>query len=136
MFCAGLLLSIADLLNCVDCDFPAAGPQAQWAGSKQQHVPGSLPAATGTRGDNPLDPDLQVRPPSGADVCTIRRSAAHFNRKLPGNGAGVDTIEVPRADLRSNLTTGRFSECPSSGWRCGTRNLHIEFPEEIDAPLR
>src|SRR5579864_7927600 len=74
--------------------------------------------------------------PSGADVCTIRRSAAHFNRKLPGNGAGVDTIEVPRADLRSNLTTGRFSECPSSGWRCGTRNLHIEFPEEIDAPLR
>src|SRR5580765_6224122 len=58
MFCAGLLLSIADLLNFVDCDVPTAGPQAQWAGSKQQHVPGSLPAATGTRGDNPAGPRL------------------------------------------------------------------------------
>src|ERR1700719_3412855 len=58
MFCAGLLLSIADLLDFVDCDIPAAGPQAQWTGSKQQHVPGSLPAATGTRGDNPAGPRL------------------------------------------------------------------------------
>src|SRR4029077_4058463 len=34
-------------------------PIAQWAGAKQQHVPGSLPAATGTRGDRPTGPRLR-----------------------------------------------------------------------------
>src|SRR5215469_6888027 len=101
----------------------------------QQHVPGSLPAATGTRGDTPTGPALHRGQPQRVDACTIRRSANVFNRKLPLDGAGFDIAVGARADFRSNSSTGGISECPAVGvW--GIPVLHTEFPEEIDAPFR
>jgi hypothetical protein len=51
MFCAGLLLSIADLLRFFDLQHQLALPQK--ASSNQQHVPRQL-SVSGTRGDNLL----------------------------------------------------------------------------------
>ena len=62
MFCAGLLLSIADLLNCVDCDFPTAGPQRDGQAQSNSMFLEAFPLLQEQGGTIPLDLDLQGRP--------------------------------------------------------------------------
>src|SRR5215470_92598 len=74
----------------------------------QQHVPGSLPAPTGTRGDDPAVPIPQSWVLWRADVSTIRRSGRLFNRKLTARSHRVDSTGIARADFRSNPTPRVF----------------------------
>src|ERR1700729_680469 len=57
MFCAGLLLSIADLLSGLQTKLqrPVAIATAR---AMQQHVPGAFPSTSGTRGDYTIGPHI------------------------------------------------------------------------------
>ena len=71
------------------------------SGSIQQHVPGSLPAATGTRGDNPAGPvlpDSQEAPAAGrceyhtAISAAFQLELANGQRRVDSAGRKVQTF--------------------------------------------
>src|SRR5579859_7646957 len=64
-------------------NFPACqSTGASWTGSNPQHVPGTFPQPQEQGGQPRCERWTSALRYSGSDVCTIRRSAALFNREV------------------------------------------------------
>src|SRR6266516_1484597 len=94
--------------------------------SMQQHVPGSLPAATGTRGDTSTGSNSAgwLLPEDSCQYDTAIRGS--FQPKLtsetclcigPNASGHIDSTLLPGADLPSNQTSGWFA--PGAHRSCG-----------------
>src|SRR5579862_4704770 len=86
MFCAGLLLSIADLLDCRlrNCQ-PPTSDHARGQDQAYSMFPEAFPLPPETRGDNSTGRASSASRRIPADVSTIRRSLPLFNWNFDSN---------------------------------------------------
>jgi hypothetical protein len=118
MFCAGLLLSIADLLNLQTANLPTARPQP---GHEQTQSNSMFPKALallreqgGTTPPAATPKNKASRLP--ADVSTIRRSQPHFNWNLDSSLVKVDSCTRNVQTLLDPTTHPGTLGCDSAFW--------------------
>src|ERR1051326_2703830 len=99
MFCAGLLLSIADLLSCELRSFQPASPQALLDRLKSTACSSKPSRCYRNKGGQPRCRNFTGNSPQRTMVCTIRRSAPLFNRELTS----------PPSELTADTTKSRLS---------------------------
>src|ERR1700757_3395117 len=102
MFCAGLFLSIADLLELWTAYLATPAHRRMGPAQNLQHVPEAFPMPQEQGGTSRARaPLLRTARHAADNVSTIRRSGQHFNREVAANVFNLPTLVIPTKYLSS-----------------------------------